>query len=115
MLFRRLSAVVALAFASAAAFASPPQYTTTDLTPPNYLEAFFFGAGGTQAAGWGDFSLNDPNNPDLRDVHAFVWNQDTHTMVDLDPGGDTSATYASGAFGGYQVGRIFTSLNGNPA
>lgn len=107
-----LAAAVALL---SCGLANAQSYTVTSLVPPGYLESFFLGAGGTQAAGYGDFAVDVSGVPDARDVHAFVWNQDTQTRVDLDPGGITSATFASGAFGGYQVGQIVTSLNGGQA
>lgn len=115
MFLRRMACVVVLGCATEPVIAATPQYAATNLTPPGYLEGFFLGAGGSQAAGYGDFPINDPQVPDARDVHAFVWNQDTQTMVDLDPGGITSFTFAANAFGGYQVGQIVTSLDGGPA
>lgn len=89
--------------------AAAQNYTLVDLTPPGYLEGFFQGAGGTFGVGNGSFLLPDPPFPDARGNRAFVWDQSTGTMTDLDANGVYSATFAFGAGGNQQVGYGFTS------
>lgn len=92
-----------------ASLAAAGNYTLVDLTPSNYLEGFFQGAGGTFGVGNGSFLLPDPPFPDARGSRAFVWDQSTGTMTDLDADGVYSATFAFGAGGNQQVGYGFTS------